>query len=90
MNIRELHDTIKSMIAAGIPEEQAWIQIESTKQVITDTLTPIINDFNDKLDGLESRIDSKIDKIRLEVTIKLGSIMTAGVGVIGIMIFLKN
>jgi hypothetical protein len=60
MNIKDLHKAISDMKAAGIPEEQAWLQVEATKDLIIETIEPSIN------------------RLKLEMTIRLGSIMAGG------------
>ena len=60
MNIKDIHKALNEMKAAGIPEEQAWLQIESTKDLVIETIEPAIN------------------RLKLEMTIRLGSIMAGG------------
>lgn len=76
MTIEELQKTLNDMRVDDISKEQAWVQIKTTKNMIIETIEPIVQ------------------KLKLEMTIKLGSIMALSVllttGIIGIFIFMKG
>ncbi len=75
MNIAKIFSEVERLEKSGFTREQAITQVSTMDDVIEDRITPIIDRFRDD-----------IEKVKLEMIVKLGSIMAVG---ISIMIFLK-
>lgn len=85
-----LFDTLqysKNLINAGFTPQQAEVQAEALKKVIDENLATKHDLFEVKRD-LESAIHNvevKLKELELRMTIKLGGMLVAGIGILIIM-----
>lgn len=88
----------KKLKIAGFTEQQAEVQAESLKNVIDNTLATRndIEGICSRLDRLENKVDKledrfdilerKVDKLEFTLTIRLGAMMLALVGILAAII----
>lgn len=65
---------------AGVPEKQAEVQIEMIREIMDDKLTTKTD-----IKHLEERISQNMKELELRISLKLGSLMVAGLGMLVIL-----
>lgn len=73
----DTHAFIKRLTAAGMPERQAEVLAEEQAKLIETHLATKTD-----LQGLELRLDSKIELVKRDLKIWFGSVMAAAVGIL--------
>lgn len=80
---------VKTLEASGVPHAQAEAISDAVREAHDSADLATRGDLRELELRLESRfaeVDAKLDKLSLQLTVRLGGIIVAAVGVLGIML----
>jgi hypothetical protein len=75
----------KRLRDGGIPPNQAEAHAEAARDFIMVELVTK-TDLNVAIDGLRRDMDAKIEKLSLQLTIRLGALLVAGIGTLAVIL----
>lgn len=71
----------KKLIAVGVPQTQAEVQAEMFAEIIDDQLAT-----KQDLKELEIKLERDLKELDMRLTIRLGTIMTAGIAMVATLV----
>lgn len=82
----------KKLREAGVPERQAEVQAEALAEVIDSSLATKqdIKDIRNDISNLEKKVDNLEERLTNKLTIRLGGIVVAGIGVLSVLMHLHT
>jgi len=83
----DTHAFVKRLIAAGVPEAQAEANVENLADVVArlvtkDDLSRAVEQLEHRIEMSEQRIEQRLAQSELKITIRVGVIASAAVGLL--------